>query len=99
MKTSTIAALAILATSIATIAASPEADPASKQLQIYPKNLARQHVGTNLFLFNQSSQTFTPTEAAAACWTTMLPLVGQLWRVNNFICSPSRSLSLLAILR
>lgn len=54
----------ILFTSVAAIAAS--GDQAQKQLQVYPKNLARQHVGSNLFLFNATSQKFQPTEAAAA---------------------------------
>ena len=31
-----------------------------------PKNLARQHLGANLLLFNATSQTYQPTEAAAA---------------------------------
>ncbi len=30
------------------------------------KNLARQHLGTNLFAYDQASQTYVPTEAAAA---------------------------------
>ena len=38
----------------------------SKQLQVFPKNLARQHLGSNLFLFNPTNQTYVPTEAAAA---------------------------------
>lgn len=42
------------------------AEQGSKQLQTFPKNLARQHVGSNLFLFNASNQTYVPTEAAAA---------------------------------
>ena len=64
MKTTTIVSLAtVLCSSIAFAA---EADPAKKQMQSYPKNLARQHVGSNLFLFNPTSQTFVQTEAAAA---------------------------------
>ena len=66
MKTKSLASLLVLTCSLTSIAASNEADPAAKQLQIYPKNLARQHVGTNLFLFNAANQTYTPTEAAAA---------------------------------
>lgn len=54
---------AILATSIAALAA-PQT--ASKQLDIYPKNLARQHVGANVFLFNTTTQSYGTTEAAAA---------------------------------
>jgi hypothetical protein len=72
----------ILATSIAVFAAPVEADPAAKQLQVYPKNLARQHLGANVFLYNTTSQSFTTTEAAAA-WldddvtTGWAPLAGQ----------------------
>jgi hypothetical protein len=40
--------------------------PESKQFQVFPKNLARQHLGSNLFLFNTANQTYVPTEAAAA---------------------------------
>ncbi len=36
------------------------------QLQVYPKNLARQHLGANLFHYNAPTQSYTPTEAAAA---------------------------------
>lgn len=35
-------------------------------LSVYPKNLARQHLGTNLFLFSASTKTYVPTQAAAA---------------------------------
>jgi hypothetical protein len=35
-------------------------------LQAFPKNLARQHLGSNLFVFNPSNQTYVPNEAAAA---------------------------------
>src|SRR5580700_1990022 len=31
-----------------------------------PKNLARQHLGANLMIFNETSQAYEPTEAAAA---------------------------------
>jgi len=58
--------LLVLASSIGAFAVAAEADPSAKQLQVYPKNLARQHVGTNLFLFNSTSQTYATTEAAAA---------------------------------
>ena len=54
-----------LLTSVAAFAAG-EGDQAQKQLQGFPKNLARQHIGSNLFLFNATSQKFQPTEAAAA---------------------------------
>jgi hypothetical protein len=82
MIRSSIVPITILASSIAAFAAPAEADPAAKQLQVYPKNLARQHVGANVFLYNASSQTFTTTEAAAA-WldddvtTGWAPLAGQ----------------------
>jgi hypothetical protein len=56
----------VLVSSIAAIAVGAEADPAAKQLQVYPKNLARQHLGANLFIFNSTAQTFSTTEAAAA---------------------------------
>ena len=58
--------IALLASSIAAFAAPQPADPAAKPLQAYPKNLARQHVGANLFIFNPANGSFTPTEAAAA---------------------------------
>jgi hypothetical protein len=74
--------IVILASSIAAISAVAEADPADKQLQVYPKNIARHHIGANLFLFNTTSQSYTPTEAAAA-WldddinTGMAPVAGK----------------------
>ncbi len=34
--------------------------------QIYPKNLARQHVGTNVFLYDDAKKSYLPNEAAAA---------------------------------
>ena len=55
----------ILLSSIAAFAVA-ESDQAQKAFQVFPKNLARQHVGSNLFLFNATSQKFQPTEAAAA---------------------------------
>jgi hypothetical protein len=58
--------IVILASSIAAIASAAEADPADKQLQVYPKNIARHHIGANIFFFNITSQSYTPTEAAAA---------------------------------
>jgi len=60
---SLVSAASILCTSIAFAA---DAGRAASQLEIYPKNIARQHVGSNLFIFNSTSQTFIPTEAAAA---------------------------------
>ena len=56
----------ILLTSAAVSLAAVEGDQSPKQLQVFPKNLARQHVGSNLFLFNSTNQKFQPTEAAAA---------------------------------
>ncbi len=46
--------------------AANDLDGSSKELQVYPKNLARQHLGANLLAFNPTSQTYVPTEAAAA---------------------------------
>lgn len=48
------------------IALAADAEQGSKQLQIFPKNLARQHLGSNLFIFSPANQTYTPTEAAAS---------------------------------
>lgn len=45
---------------------SADAQDSGKQLQIYPKNLARQHVGANLFHFDEKAQTFVPSDTAAA---------------------------------
>ena len=64
MKPTTIVSLATVLCS--SIAFAVDAEGSKKQLQSYPKNLARQHVGSNLFLFNPASQTFVQTEAAAA---------------------------------
>src|ERR1700677_733675 len=67
MKTKSLLAIgALLVSSAFVFAADNGNDAATKQLQIYPKNLARQNVGSNLFLFNPTSQTYVPTEAAAA---------------------------------
>jgi hypothetical protein len=60
---SLLTAASILCTSIAFAA---DSGRSASQLELYPKNIARQHVGSNLFIFNASSQTFIPTEAAAA---------------------------------
>lgn len=64
MKTTSIASL--VSAVCATLAVAAESDPATKQLQVFPKNFARQHLGANLFVFNPANQTFVPTEAAAA---------------------------------
>jgi hypothetical protein len=63
-KTSTLVLL--IAAVCSTLAIAAESDPAAKQLQVYPKNLARQHLGANLFVFNPKNQAYVPTEAAAA---------------------------------
>ena len=64
MKTTSIILFATALCGSFAIAA--DSDPAARQLQVYPKNLARQHVGSNLFLYNASNQTYAPTEASAA---------------------------------
>ncbi|HEY3900954.1 MAG TPA: hypothetical protein VGM54_20250 [Chthoniobacter sp.] len=59
--------LVMLATAVcSSLVFAADSDPAARQMQVYPKNLARQHVGTNLFLYNASNQTYAPTEASAA---------------------------------
>ena len=65
MKTTSLTSLAVLTCSIIAWAAPEDAAP-SQPLKIHPKNLARQHSGANLFLFNPANQTYAPTEAAAA---------------------------------
>src|SRR4051794_14185130 len=64
MKTTSLALLASAA--CATLAFAVDSDPAARQYQVYPKNLARQHIGSNLFVFNTTTQTYVPTEASAA---------------------------------
>lgn len=59
-------AVSLVTALCSSIAWAAEVDSASAQLQVFPKNLARQHLGSNLFVFNTSSQSFAPTEAAAA---------------------------------
>lgn len=67
MKTKSLLALGFLMFSnLIAFAVSNDSDAATKQLQIYPKNIALQHVGTNLFVFNPTNQNYVPTEAAAA---------------------------------
>lgn len=65
MKTKTLLSLVTVACAT-TLAHAAEPAQADKQLQVYPKNLARQHLGSNVFAFNATNQTFVPTEAAAA---------------------------------
>jgi hypothetical protein len=64
MNRSSLVPLVILASSIAAIAATPEADPATTQLQVFPKNFARHHIGSNLFIYQNAK--YVPTESAAA---------------------------------
>ncbi len=52
--------------------------PNASQLQVFPKNLARQHYGANLFVFDKTAAKFVPTEAAAA-WLDEDPVTG--WSV------------------
>ncbi len=56
----------LLSITCTTLSMAAAHDQSSKQLRIFPKNLARQHLGSNLFIFNSSNQTYVPTEAAAA---------------------------------
>src|SRR5438067_8819223 len=44
--------------------ASPEGDSPTS-FQVYPKNLARQHLGANLLLFDSKAKSYKSTEAAA----------------------------------
>jgi len=57
--------VSLLSIACAAVALSAEPKP-DQQLRIYPKNLARQHLGSNLFLFDASTNTYKPTEASAA---------------------------------
>ena len=60
MKTQSILAAASLTALIST------AGSVDAGLSIYPKNLARHHMGSNLMVFNDASQSFVPTDSAAA---------------------------------
>jgi len=63
----TLPLVSLITAVCSTLASAADNDPAAtKQLQVYPKNLARQHLGANLFLFNAKNQAYVPTEAAAA---------------------------------
>jgi hypothetical protein len=55
----------VLAACTATCLAANTADQAKNQFKVFPKNLARQHLGSNLFLFDPNNRTYQPTEAAA----------------------------------
>lgn len=65
MKFNSAFIVAALVASLAKGAAS-DGDPSSAPLQVYPKNLARQHLGANLLSYNAATQKFVPAEAAAA---------------------------------
>ncbi len=67
MKTMSLALLATTACAALALAQNEaQTEPATQQYQVYPKNLARQHVGSNLFVYNTTNQTYVPTEASAA---------------------------------
>jgi hypothetical protein len=102
MKTSLLVSIASLACVAVSVAAEV---PDTAQYQVYPKNLARQHMGTNLLQFNQTTKMFTPTQAAAA-WldddvTTGWPLMAekqyylvtlqQAQQITNFSLSTRQS--------
>ena len=65
MKHTTIKLLALACAACVTPVLA-ESTPSAKQLQSFQKNLARQHLASNLFLFDGNSQRFVATEAAAA---------------------------------
>ena len=65
MKTKNLASILTIACSAVVIAATQEA-PSAKQLAAFPKNIARQHYATNLFLYDATAQRYIATEAAAA---------------------------------
>ncbi|HEV7867248.1 MAG TPA: hypothetical protein VGO90_06170 [Chthoniobacteraceae bacterium] len=62
MKTKSL--VSIVSAVCSTLAIAAEVD--STQLQVYSKNFARQHLGSNLFVFNASNGSYVPTEASAA---------------------------------
>ncbi len=66
MKTKTLVSLVAFTCSGVAFGTPNESDTAARQLQVYPKNLARQHVGTNLRHFEPTNQSYVATEAAAA---------------------------------
>jgi hypothetical protein len=78
MKTPLLVTIASLACATVCLAAEGED---TTQYQVFPKNLARQHLGTNLVQWDASRHVFTPTQAAAA-WldddvTTGWPLMAE----------------------
>ena len=63
----TPALVTILATAISAVAlAEPKGTSTSSHVQGFPKNIARQHSGTNLSLFDAKNNRYSSTEAAAA---------------------------------
>jgi len=66
MKLDHLVVIGLLATAAASQAANSENVPQEQLSHNYPKNLARQHLGANLLVFNPANQAYVPTEAAAA---------------------------------
>jgi hypothetical protein len=64
MKTTFGLVLALAGLSALSVFAEPNAS--SKQLEIYPKNLARHHLGASLLVSDEATKSFIATEAAAA---------------------------------
>jgi hypothetical protein len=62
MKTTPLVSLLSVACSAIALGVPKDA----AQLQSYPKNLARQHLGANLFHYKPATRSYAPTEAAAA---------------------------------
>src|SRR6266853_2344930 len=58
--------LMLLATAASAAVALAALDQDAAQLQAFPKNLARQHLGANLFQYNPATQAYSPTQASAA---------------------------------
>jgi hypothetical protein len=56
----------LLAATAAAAIAADTGDSSAAALPFIPKNLARHHVGSNLFLYNATSNSYVPTDAAAA---------------------------------
>jgi hypothetical protein len=78
MKTSLLVSIASIACASISLAAEKED---TTQYQVFPKNLARQHLGTNLVQWDAAKKVYTPTQAAAA-WldddvTTGWPLMAE----------------------
>lgn len=65
MKTTALAT--VIATAVSVVAlAEPKGSAISSNVQGFPKNLARQHSGANLSLFDTKNNRYSATEAAAA---------------------------------